>query len=285
MVEEFWNIPPGVVNGFYLLAGATIVIFVLGFWDKLRLWSQGMDADQELKGMGPLALIWLSITKFFSSDCFVARRLFRRSTVRGVMLVGIMWGMLALFLGTTGRTINYWIFPWLNGAIWYLFSFILDIAGLAVLVGCGFGLYRKYIGKPERMVKSTQDGILLGLLFLATLTGFLVEGARIAVLNPPASDLSPVGLAFGVITRSLLGREALLSVHLGFWVIHFHLAFSFIAYVPFSKYEHMFASQISGFLFEEKSKTREIPTDWVYQDEIVRRRQERQNSVSMKPSV
>jgi nitrate reductase gamma subunit len=285
MVEEFWNIPHGLVNAFYFLAGATIVIFVLGFWDKLRLWSQGMDADQELEGMGPLALIWLSITKFFSSDCFVAKRLFRRSTIRGVMLVGIMWGMLALFLGTTGRTINYYIVPWLSGGIWYLFSLILDIAGVLVLVGCGFGLYRKYISKPERMVKSTQDGILLGLLFLATLTGFLVEGARIAVLNPPAADLSPVGLVFGVITRSLIGTEALRSLHIGFWAIHFLLAFSFIAYVPFSKYEHMFASQISGFLFEEKSKKKQIPRDWVYQEEIARRKQERQNPGKVKSSA
>ena len=41
-----------------------------------------------------------------------------------------------------------------------------------------------------------------------------------------------------------------------------------IAYIPFSKYEHIFASQISTYLFETKWKEKEIPRDWVYGDEI-----------------
>jgi len=277
MAAEFWNIPDGLIKAFYALAGLTVIIFILGFWDKVRIWSKGMDVDQELKGMGPVRLIWLSTTKFFSSDCMFAKRVFPRSIIRGLVLMGIMWGFLILLMGTGGRSLNYYFIQFLEGGIWLLFSLILDVAGVLVLVGTGFGLYRKYIGKPERMVKSTQDGMLLWLLFVVVLTGFLVEGIRMAALNPPSADWSPFGFVCGVIVKSLVGLEALKPLYIGSWTIHFLFAFSFIAYIPFSKYEHIFAAQISTYLFEEKWKDKEIPQDWVFQDEIAQRKRERQN--------
>ena len=283
MAVEFWNIPDGLIKTFYAFAGLTVIIFILGFWDKVRIWSKGMDVDQELKGMGPVRLIWLSIIKFFSSDCMIAKRVFPRSVIRGLMLMGIMWGFTILFLGTVGRTLNYYIVQFLEGGIWLLFSLILDTAGFLLLVGTGFGLYRKYIGKPERMVKSPQDGILLGLLFLVVISGFLVEGIRIAVLNPPAADWSPVGFVCGAMIKALAGTEALKWLYVGVWAAHFLFAFSFIAYIPFSKYEHIFAAQISTYLFEEKWKKKEIPRDWVFQEEIAQRRQARQNAANQQP--
>ena len=167
------------------------------------------------------------------------------------------------------------MFQFLDGGVWLLFSLLLDIAGVVVLVGTGFGLYRKYIGKPERMVKSTQDGILLSLLFLVIFSGFLVEGIRLAALNPPAADWSPIGFAFGGVVKALFGAKALSALYIGIWTIHFLFAFSFIAYIPFSKYEHIFASQISAYLFGNKWKEKEIPSDWVFTEEIKRRRDER----------
>jgi nitrate reductase gamma subunit len=191
--------------------------------------------------------------------------------------MGIMWGFLILLMGTGGRSLNYYFIQFLEGGIWLLFSLILDVAGVLVLVGTGFGLYRKYIGKPERMVKSTQDGILLWLLFVVVLTGFLIEGIRLAALNPPSADWSPFGFVCGVMVKSLMGVEALKPLYIGSWTIHFLFAFSFIAYIPFSKYEHIFAAQISTYLFEEKWKEKEIPRDWVFGEEIAKRKRERQN--------
>ncbi len=278
MATEFWNIPNGLIIVLYVLAIVTIIIFLLGIWDKLRIWSQGKDVDQELEGMGPIGLIWLSFTKFFSSDCLFARRVIPRSVIRGVMLIGIMWGFTLLFLGTVGRTINHWGFQFLDGGIWLLFSLVLDIAGAALLIGTGFGLYRKYIGKPERMVKSTQDGILLWLLFLVILSGFFVEGMRIIISKPSWADWSPVGLLFGVVIKGILGENALNGFHVTLWIFHFLLAFCFIAYIPFSKYEHMLAGQITTHLFENKWKEKEIPRDWVLTKEIEEYKQQRLKS-------
>ncbi len=275
---EYWNIPSGLIKVFYVLGFVTIIIFCLGFWDKIRIWSKGMDADQDLKGMGSIRLIWLSFIKFFSGDCLFARRVFPRSILRGLMLVGIMWGFTLLLLGTVGRTINYYIFQFLEGHIWLIFSLVLDIAGALFLIGIGFGLYRKYIVKPERRVESTQDGILLFLLFFVVITGFCVEGIRIAVQNPPSADWSPVGLAFGITIKALAGQKALIPLYVSVWVIHFLFAFSFLAYIPFSKYEHIFAAQISTYLFETKWKEKEIPRDWVFAEEIAEGKRKRLES-------
>jgi nitrate reductase gamma subunit len=83
--------------------------------------------------------------------------------------------------------------------------------------------------------------------------------------------------------KALVGTGALKSLYVGVWTIHFLFAFSFIAYIPFSKYEHIFAAQISNYLFEEKWKKKEIPHDWVFQEEIAQRRQARQNAANQKP--
>jgi nitrate reductase gamma subunit len=125
------------------------------------------------------------------------------------------------------------------------------------------------------MVKSTQDGILLSLLFLVIFSGFCVEGIRIAILNPPFADWSPVGFTFGAVIKAIVGTKALNALYLGVWVIHFLFAFSFIAYIPFSKYEHIFAAQISTYLFENKWKEKEIPSDWVFAEEIAKLKNER----------
>ena len=48
MAVEFWNIPEGLIKAFYACAGLTVIIFILGFLDKARIWSKGMDVDQEV---------------------------------------------------------------------------------------------------------------------------------------------------------------------------------------------------------------------------------------------
>ncbi len=280
MAPEFWNIPKGLITVFYGLAAVTIIVFVIGVWDKTSIWSRGRDVDQELKGKGSVGLIRLSITTFFSPDCLLAQRVFSRSILRGLMLMGIIWGFTALFAGTIGRTVNYWIFPFLEGGVWLSFSLVLDVAGASVLIGTGFALYRKYINKPERMVKSTADGMLLFLLFFVIFTGFCVEGIRIIVLNPPSADWSPVGYAFGGAIKVLVGENAWGALHQGAWVIHVLLAFFFIAYIPFSKYKHIFASQITTHLSKNKWKDKEIPRDWVFGEEIERRKKERLSQLS-----
>lgn len=254
MIEEFWNIPGWLVGAFYILAAGAAFLFILGFYDKFRIWSGGEDRDEELKGLNGLGLLRLSIAKFFSSDCLFAGRVLPRSKVRGVLLIGIMWSFLLLFLGTVGRSLNHYVLPFLSGGTWLFFSLILDLAGVVLLIGTVYGLYRRYLSQGERIATSLQDGVLLWLLLFTVLSGFFVEGLRIVVMNPWQFDWSPAGLAAGMLVSRIAGGDpsALKAAHWGIWTFHFLLSLAFIAYIPYSKSFHMFASQITTYLRARK---------------------------------
>lgn len=254
---DFWNIPAGAVTALYAIAVVAMAVFVGGFWYRARLWASGRDSEDGLKGLGTWGLIALSFRKLLSSDCFFARRVFPRGTVKAIVLVGIMWSFAALFVGTLSRTVNYYLFDFLNGELWLIFSATLDLAGLFLLIGVVYGLLRRYVWKAKRTATSIQDGLFLVWLLLVILTGFLVEGVRLAVTRPPAFDWSPVGYAFGASLSAAFGGSvsALKELDVALWLTHMFLALSFIAYIPFSKGFHLFASQITTYLASEKKRS------------------------------
>ncbi len=254
--QDFWNIPGSLIVLLYVIASVAITIFFIGFWYKVRIWSTGRDTNNSLKGVGTLGLMWISVTKFFSVDCLLARRVLPWSKTRATLLIGIIWGFVLLFLGTLVRTVNYYFYDFLYGKVWQIFSFVLDMAGFFLLIGIIYGLFRRYVFKSEKIATSIQDGIFLVWLFLVIITGYGVEGTRIVVLNPPASDWSPVGYTFGIVILSISGGnvDTLKLINLLFWIIHMILSLSFIAYIPFSKAFHLFASQITTFLSAERER-------------------------------
>lgn len=254
--QDFWNVPGELVVAFYILGVIAVIVFFVGFWIRIRRWSKGEDTNGSLKGLGPARLIWLSITKFFSPDCLLAKRVFPRSRVRTIFLIGIVWGTVILFLGTVGRSFNTHIYQFLSNRAWLTFSAVLDIAGLYALIGIIYFLSRRYIRKPERIVSGFQDSIFLLLLFLILVTGFVIEGIRIVILNPPALDWSFVGYTFGMITYLAAGGNTavLQSTYLTLKVIHGAFAIFFVAYIPFSKGLHLFAAQITTWLAAERKR-------------------------------
>lgn len=275
MVQEYWNIPGGWITIFYVLTLITILIFFVGFWNKVKIWSKGVDADEELEGKGPVGLVLLSFGKFFTSDSLLVKRVFHRSALRGVMIVGVILSFTVLFLGTVGRSINYWILSFLSGIIWLIFSLVLDVAGALLLIGIVFYIWRKIAAKPEKRFVKTQDWVLLVVLFLIVFSGFCVEGLRLAVTNPPSADWSPIGWVFGTILKGIFGTKVLPALHKGVWLVHFLLAFWFIVMIPFSKYTHIFAAQITTYMFENKWRQKEFPRQWVFGQEIAQQKQKR----------
>lgn len=245
----FWNVPDDVKIIFYFLAVLSTAIFAYGIWIKISFWSRGEDEDSEiLKGVGKLGLLKMTITEFFNADCLLARRVMKRSKFRGVMLILIVWSFILLFLGTVTVALDYdFNLGLLKGRAYLAFSFVMDLAGLALFLGTATTLLRRYVFKPERILTYMEDGTILALLFLTVFLGFAVEGLRIAATDPPGIDGSPVGYIFSVFLGSLTGDNihSLKILHLYSWVLHFVFAFSFVAYIPYSKQFHMFAAQIT----------------------------------------
>ncbi len=91
-----------------------------------------------------------------------------------------------------------------------------------------------------------------GLLLAILVTGFLIEGARMAVteMGTPLAPWSPVGMAVaGVLSAA--GEGALLTVHKLTWWFHLLLVMAFICLIPFTKFRHILTTS-ANYLFTDR---------------------------------
>jgi nitrate reductase gamma subunit len=244
--EIFWNVPTSLSTIFYIVSVIAVAIFFIGSWLRISIWLKGKDDPQALVSRkSALGLVMMSLSYIFSRDCLLAKRVMERSKVRGVMLIFVYWGFIILFIGTLTVAIDHYPpLDILKGRFYLYFSLILDIAGGLLLIGLLFFILRRYIPSKDVIISGWDDAVILIFMLLIVITGFSVEGIRLARLNPPSMDFSPVGAIFSVIFKAL-DQAALQSLYRIFWVFHALSALSFISYIPFSKQFHMFAAQIT----------------------------------------
>lgn len=233
---------------FYSVGGLALLIFALATWDRLSIWQQGRDeAGSPMAGLSIMGLLRLSFLKLFSPDCLLARRVFARSRVRGLMLLSIIWGAIILLGGVLVSAVSFtfnWPIP--GGQVGLVFSLLLDLGGGLLLAGLLTALGRRYLFRPERWVAVTADGLLLTLFTLVVILGFVMEGVRLAPLGWEGMSRWPVGTLFGLLLALLVGgRTAVLAAaYPGLYLLHAGLALALMAYIPFSKLFHILAAQI-----------------------------------------
>ncbi|MFZ2948241.1 MAG: heterodisulfide reductase-related iron-sulfur binding cluster, partial [Desulfuromonadaceae bacterium] len=166
------------------------------------------------------------------------------------------WGFALLFVGTilvaaqADFTDLLFGYRFLNGDFYKYFSLVLDLAGLAAMVML-LGLFvRRYLVRPKGLETNRDDAIMHGLLFAILVTGFVIEGARMAVTELPGNmDLanwSPVGLLFAQALAGM-GEQSLRTLHQGLWWLHFFLVIGFICAIPFTKFRHIFTTAANYF--------------------------------------
>jgi Fe-S oxidoreductase/nitrate reductase gamma subunit len=207
----------------------------------------------------------------------------KRNAGIGVTHALIMWGFTALFIGTAILTVNEDIvgvlrpqWQFFHGAFYRWYSVILDVMGVGFLAGLVVMAVRRGIRRPPALDYTRVDvekggtrrggfvrgdWIFLGLLFAIGVTGYLIEGLRIAGTGYPAFERwsSPVGwwLA-GVMGGMGLEGTAGLHAHLTTWWVHAVLALGFVAYLPFSKAVHVVAD-IANLAFKDPDVGRRLP--------------------------
>ncbi len=115
-------------------------------------------------------------------------------------------------------------------------------------------LVRRYLVRPKGLENRRDDVLMHSLLFAILVTGFLIEGARMAVTEVPARmDLavwSPVGLLVAKAFTGM-GSDALRTLHASLWWGHFALGIGFIVAIPFTKFRHIFTTS-ANYLFADR---------------------------------
>jgi Fe-S oxidoreductase/nitrate reductase gamma subunit len=244
--EIFWNIQFGELV--YLFGALLMVAVAYGLHRRLRLWRMGSE-DDRLSDIPGRVRAFIIKTK---ADGLWHGRIVR-NRYAGVMHLLIFGGFLVLLMGPFLDFTSEHVYKFMEGNIYLGVSLMLDVGGLLVLAGLGMAAYRRYIVKPTKLNNVLDDTVALSLLAGIIVSGYLVEGARIAAseiaVHPGWSVWSPVGF---VVAKALypLGTNVDLTLHKTFWWGHMLVSMGGMGYVilSFTKLAHIVASPLNMFL-------------------------------------
>ena len=223
--ELYWNVPNYL--WMYAVEPFLIIFLLFGVWvtiSKIR------------KGKGKISLAPLPVrARQMLTYVWGHKKINQKAAGYGHMAV--FYGFIILFIGTVLVFIqDVTGIHFLKGNFYLIYSLVLDLAGAAALIALTVGLAaRIVVGR----YKGYRGDIWMGFLLWAIIvTGFVVEGMRIAVTQPAWAAWSPVGLLF---SRQFIdkGPEVILFGHMLLWWFHLGISFLFLALIPYSKLLHM----------------------------------------------
>lgn len=249
--EIYWNVGhgAGTLVPMYLLVIAAVAVVVKMFLERRAVYRQGQplvrtdDLGPRIKEMLANVLLQKKVT---------------RVKIPGLFHGLFFWGFFLLLIGTTLIVIQadftdlLFGYKFLKGNFYKIFSITLDIAGLVSLVMLSALFVRRYFLRPEGLETKTDDAIMHGLMTFILLTGFVIEGSRMAVteLGTPVAAWSPVGhlLAQSI---AFMGEQSLRTLHKVTWWFHLLLVMGFITLIPFTKFRHILTTS-ANYLFTDR---------------------------------
>ncbi len=254
---------------FYIVAFSTIGIFIYGFYLKYKKYKKGRDADR----FNNLLKRFLKAAAIMGKNSTV----FKRDKFAGFAHWLIFWGFVVLFIGTIIVALDYDLlrhlnFQLLKGPFYLVYSLTLDVFGVLFLIGLVMMMSRRARKLPQldytrndlnpeqynRKGYAIDDKIFLWLLFLIGLTGFFIEGIRIAADRPSFEVWSPVGWALADLSDMLGLTASANSMHIYSWWFHAILVMFFIAYIPYSKAMHMLVDY-ANLMFKDEMAAKRLP--------------------------
>jgi Fe-S oxidoreductase/nitrate reductase gamma subunit len=163
----------------------------------------------------------------------------------GIMHFLIFWGVAIQVVGTIINILNMLLFfPWVitfpRGTAYLVYEVVMDLAGLAILIGVAMAFFRRIVLRPKYLETRWDDYYALSLLALIPILGFTMEATRLLAANPPWAVYSPIGNLTSQLLSGL-GMTPLGATHLHdilFWV-HAGVALLLVASIPFTKMRHL----------------------------------------------
>ncbi|MBL8047317.1 MAG: (Fe-S)-binding protein [Chthonomonas sp.] len=222
---EFMHQGPIAKAIFYALMLGSMAYAASVFWRRKALWSKGKPITWRTNWIKNVLTYILAQKKVRSS----------RPRSGAPMHLFIFFGFMALLLATTLLGINtYSPFKFHQGQYYLLYEATFDTLGLLLLAGLLWAIGRRTGFRPKVLSHNWRDNWALVLLLTLTLTGYLLEGARIAVERKPWDHWSWVGSG----VANLLGNLQP-SGYVGIWWFHSVLVAVFICTLPHMKLKHI----------------------------------------------
>ena len=231
--EVYWNVSDAWL--IYVLLVPALAVFATGIYRHVRLWRLGGPegrSEHSLRRLKGLLLYGF------------AHRRIGAHPYAGLFHLLFFTGFIILFIGT--------VVVWMHAELglrvmqgrFYLYfqSLALDVFGLLALIGLLMAFCRRYFFKPERLENTWRDAVTVPLIVVILVTGFSLEGLRIAATGDPWANWSPVGSFAAKLFTIVLPMEAFRPLHASLWWFHLALVFSLIAWLPYSKLLHLFTA-------------------------------------------
>ncbi len=253
-----WHMPVGLQVLWYSLAGASVVVFAYGIARPIVRFRaaghSGLPPARELPRR-----LWRASATLWSHSSIA-----RRDRYAGWAHRGIFYGWCALFAGTVIVGASHDVAQPIFGAGFYDGDFylackaVLNALGTALVAGLLAMMVRRALIRPakldyarpdrapaeyERQTHAYRvgDWVFVGTLLAIALTGYVLEGVRIAMEHPGYD-----GFQFGGWIASKLfagaGQATLGAWRHGLWWFHGLLAIAFVSSIPFTKAAHMLSS-------------------------------------------
>ena len=259
----FWHFTLGLKIAWYVLAVLSVLVFLYGVLRPLAKYRRGRGGPwppypwRELPGrlLRGLGLLFSHAT------------IGRRDRLAGWAHRGIFYGFIVLFAGTVilGFDTDFTkpVFGWdyFHGNFYLAYKEVLNLLGTALIAGVLVMMVRRAVIRPRKLdysrpdraagepqfnrrVYRAGDWAFVGILLVIALTGFILEGVRIAMDHPGYG-----GTQFGgwVVAQAFdgVGHATLADLRHGLWWFHGLLAIAFVASIPYTKAGHMLSSFVS----------------------------------------
>lgn len=280
--EVMWDMSTVATAVFFVLAATSTLVFLYGVVAPVLRYRRGNRV-----GMPPLRELpgrFRTATKLLVTHETIARR---------NLLVGwahrfIVYGWVTLFAGTVIVALDHDVLRPLfgvsifKGNFYLLCKALLNLLGTGLIAGMVVMMWRRAVTKPsaldytrpdreagepgaDRRGYVVADWLFVGSLLIIAVTGFVLQGVRMAMDDPGYEIYQFGGWVFAVPLEAVFSDAALGGIRHGLWWFHGILALIFVAAIPFTKASHMLGSFASLVLRDPdaKRRLRDVPAEAV----------------------
>lgn len=169
-----------------------------------------------------------------------------RKLYPGIMHMLIFWGVTIQIVGTAINLMQMALFvpfvelPFPRGNVYLAYELIMDLAGVAILLGVSMAAIRRVFMRPKALQTQWDDIYALVLLATIPIVGYTVEATRLLSASPQWAAWSPIGNLLANFFASLgMSPDTAAAVHDYLFWAHAGLGLLFLASIPFTKLRHL----------------------------------------------